>query len=573
MSRSSANASSREPGALSAMLDMAKVVIYDNEYAQVTQTLRQRPGDTQAGGARVPILSQALTDTLNVAGRDDVAHATSRPQPYAIQQSQTAADLLRAEGTPRVDVSYGRGSIVRGTLMSRDHCGGILVRADDTGVMTHIPGPLSIAFLESGGDTAEAGSSVLVDSKLAVLQLSYLTEGLSWQPIYIGTLRRGSDGEVQLDLILRANIANDTGLAFRPAALQLVSGSVRPPGVSYSVPSRMRRMKSMSENSGATAALMSHSVGNADGDGYGRSRPSPSVGSKTYLGDGGYSIYHVEEAVQLRATTQVHLQSYTDIATEMVLCLDLPTSGSVEGPLGVAPKEGYRKLEFAYQFRLANRATSDASPDRMLPRGNVALFEAHGADDLVGTFIGSSSIPSTPAGRLVRLTVGDSDRLRQASVSREEPVGTAPHPSRENYSLVTTKTTVELYVQGRVDKPTRVLLEHPSEWMQTDAAIPPAVVTLRGSTDKTSTKLPTSTGPSGAQEWVFLLHPGVDLHVCTIVAKTTSMQYIGESKVSKSRALSRRISAAASEALAVSSKATSSSKGKAAAQETSEEGD
>ncbi|HVA28350.1 MAG TPA: hypothetical protein VNF68_09230 [Candidatus Baltobacteraceae bacterium] len=204
-----------------------------------------------------------------------------------------------------------------------------------------------------------------------LLDLQYLSGGLTWHVDYVGTLSRD---ESKMALTGLVTLANASGTSFRDARLQLVAGSV------HTVPAR------------AGLKMIAHVVSAVRGDIY-----HANVAQENYFE---YHLYTLPRPTTIldKQTKQLLLLGARDIPVKKTLELRGQPNDyfSADSDLGAREPVGvYVSFE--------NRGGDLGIP---LPAGSMRIYEddSHG----LAQFVGSDAIAHTPRNGAVRLYLGNS---------------------------------------------------------------------------------------------------------------------------------------------------------------------
>jgi hypothetical protein len=201
------------------------------------------------------------------------------------------------------------------------------------------------------------------------LELTYLTEGLSWQADYVASL--APDGDT-LDLSGWVTLTNQSGTAYPGATLQLVAGEVnrvQPPG----------RM--------ALAAAL----------------PNPAMAKAPAMKEESLFEYHLytldrPTTIKDNQTKQVSLLTARNVPVHKTYTL----RGATYYYTGRYDDLG-QKLPVGVQVEFANRA--DAGLGLPLPKGVVRVYKRDSSGR--PQFLGEDAIDHTPKNETVRLTLGE----------------------------------------------------------------------------------------------------------------------------------------------------------------------
>lgn len=261
------------------------------------------------------------------------------------------------ERTPATLVTTEGGPIFRIEDELHLHHPGRVILADDTGDLTVRPA------LEWALDVGRAGDHIL--------DLSYLTGGLSWTTDYVISL---ADGREHLALSAWVSVDNRTGRTFENATLQLVAGLVN----------RVFRRPVTPHPRTARAQVM---------------EVQPSGGGFVDESLFDYHAYTLQRRVTLPAqsTKQIALH----LATEVPLTRRYVVTSSAPHALSVGRGEPQRP---AVQVRVEFDNDTDHGLGLALPAGIARVYEE--SADGASRFVGEERLEHTPAGETVSLTVG-----------------------------------------------------------------------------------------------------------------------------------------------------------------------
>ncbi|PKO84879.1 MAG: DUF4139 domain-containing protein [Betaproteobacteria bacterium HGW-Betaproteobacteria-11] len=200
------------------------LTVYNHDLALVKETRRAGlpGGEVRLAWREVAALLRPETALLRAS---DAAKLTLIEQSFDFDLL-TPAKLLekyvgREVGVVRTNPATGEEKRERALLLSAT-AGPVLRFADR--IETGVPGRL--VFTDLPADLRERPTlSMLLEAPRgnSLLELSYLTGGLSWQADYVANL--APDGKT-LDLDAWVTLSNKSGADFRQATLQLVAGSV-----------------------------------------------------------------------------------------------------------------------------------------------------------------------------------------------------------------------------------------------------------------------------------------------------------------------------------------------------------
>jgi hypothetical protein len=202
------------------------------------------------------------------------------------------------------------------------------------------------------------------------LDLSYLTNGLTWSADYVGTM---SADETHLNLTGLVTLSNNSGVAYDNAHLQLVAGAVNAP-----------------RSQAASMLKTIASVRSAD-------QYSVNMRQENYFE---YHLYTLARPTTIldKQTKQVTMLAARDIPIRKTLEL----RGSPDYYHSQQPDLGDR-IPIGVYVSFENRGGDLGIP---LPAGTVRLYksDSHGLSE----FAGADTIDHTPRNETVRLHLGDS---------------------------------------------------------------------------------------------------------------------------------------------------------------------
>ena len=291
-------------------------------------------------------------------------------------QILTPATLLkhsvgREIGVIRTHPTTGTERTVRATVLGAED--GPVLRIGDR-IETGVPGRLVFDRLPAGlrphptlvlaVDSAKAGPRPL--------EVSYLSEGLSWRGDYVATL---DAAEAHLDLKCWATLTNTSGARYAAATVKLVTGEVR------RVFDSPRDILAVGE-----ARLMA------------KAAPAPAALQRETLSE--YHLYRLPRAVTLedRQTKQVALLGAAGVAVSRAYVSTSPPHYNRRQQAGPSPSHP------DFQVKFVNAGS--AGLGLALPRGIARVYkrDSSGAMQLIG----EDRIVHTAAGREVSLSLGKS---------------------------------------------------------------------------------------------------------------------------------------------------------------------
>lgn len=215
--------------------------------------------------------------------------------------------------------------------------------------------------LELDVDSAQSGPQLL--------DLSYVTSGMSWHADYVGVL---APDEAHLSLTGLVTLSNTSGASYENARLQLIAGNVNV--APTPAPMQLRTI----------ARVVSHAAGSL-------------VRQENYFE---YHLYTLERPTTIldKQTKQVTLLSARDVPVHKTLEL----RGAPDYYRNEEPDLGER-LPVGVYISFENRGGDLGIP---LPAGIVRIYKTDSQN--ISQFLGSDSIDHTPKNETVRLHMGDS---------------------------------------------------------------------------------------------------------------------------------------------------------------------
>lgn len=309
------------------------------------------------------------------------------PQGTIVLEQNYAYDLVNSDALLRryidqnIQVTTDDGTVYAGQLLSGRGGDLILSQADGQVVVVRSAAVRDIRFPElPDGLITRPTLRWLVQAAQAgeqLVELTYLTGGLSWTADYIILLGAGNQ---TLDLNGWVTLNNTSGTTYRDAQLKLVAGDVA------RLPSPQVRMEMMDE-----MAVMPMAA------------PEPSVAQREFFE---YRLYEITRPVTIgdNETKQVEFVTGAQVPAITFYVFDAS-----------APFYGYgRPITDRYYFDtgvtnvqsfLEFSTGEDEGLDADLPAGRVRVYQ----EDIDGAalLIGENRIDHTPKGELVRLYLGN----------------------------------------------------------------------------------------------------------------------------------------------------------------------
>lgn len=262
------------------------------------------------------------------------------------------------------------------------------------------------------------------------VQLSYLTNGLTWRADYVAEL---NDAENMINLSGWVTLTNTSGVAYKNADINFVAGSVN-----RVMPPRPRPMMMR-----ANMAMMDAAA------------PETAMGQEQLMD---YHLYSLGRKTDINSnqTKQLALLSAPQVMArkEYKFTNIVPAFRGKNGPAEFKTRSAEVRLQFDNN-KVSNLGIA-------LPAGIVRVYKADSKQNVF--FVGEDSIKHTPENEKVRLTLGEAFDV---TVSGKE---TAYTPfSEKSYEAVyslTFKNAKETPVQARY------VQDFTNEWTVTTSSIP-----------------------------------------------------------------------------------------------------
>ena len=269
----------------------------------------------------------------------------------------------------RTNTATGQISQVAAEVLSTQ--GGVVVKINNQ-IETNPAGQFIFAAVPSGL-RAEPTLTTLVNNRIAnasIYELSYLTQGLSWQADYVAELT----SDKTLDLASWVTLTNNSNTQYSNAQIQLVAGDVN--RVQAAVPNaRIMLMKSeMSEASVTTEDLMEFKLYN--------------LPRKTTLANA--------------QTKQVALFNAANVICEQQLIFEPATINSYSQYNGTTSSED--TLKPTVKLNIKNDKKSQLG--LALPKGTVRVYKRDSQGN--AQFVGEDALNHTAENQMVSLTLGKS---------------------------------------------------------------------------------------------------------------------------------------------------------------------
>ena len=202
------------------------------------------------------------------------------------------------------------------------------------------------------------------------VELSYITEGLSWQADYVAVI----DSEDMLDLTAWVTLDNRSGRAYQDARLKLVAGDVK-------------RVSSEQFNRGGRGEKMYMAMD---------AMPSNGFAEETVFE---YHLYTLGRPTTVLHREKTQIELFAETGTEA-------TRRYLFGSWYQHDDAEPRALDVSLEFM----NSQDKGPGVPLPKGIVRVYMEDGSGQL--QFAGEDRIPHTPEDEEVRLKVGETFDLR-----------------------------------------------------------------------------------------------------------------------------------------------------------------
>ena len=275
--------------------------------------------------------------------------------------------------------------------------------------------------------------SVLIDNDAAgsqLLELSYLSGGLSWQADYVAKL---STDENHLDLNGWVTLRNHSGASYKNAQLQLVAGDVNRVQTAQPTRSDMVLMESRAK--------------------------VPAMQQEALFEYHLYTLGHKTDVLQ-NQTKQVALLSANDIPVKKEYLLQGQPHYYYQQTGIIA-----EKLKVGVYVEFDNKQANNLGMP--LPRGIVRVYK----DDSVGSsqFIGEDQIDHTPKDETIKLKLGDAFDVtatkKQTSYEKKTSFGKYDHSSVSAYEI-------EIHNAKDEDVTVKVLEPVPGDWEMEETNFP-----------------------------------------------------------------------------------------------------
>lgn len=251
-----------------------------------------------------------------------------------------------------------------------------------------------------------------------LLELSYLTGGLSWKADYVAALNPKED---KLDLSAWVTLTNTSGTSYQNAKLQLVAGDVN------RVHERSPRTLMMQKTTDAIAA-------------------APSMTEESLLE---YHLYTLEQKTDIaeNQTKQVALLSASSIPVRKSLLLQGADYyyGANYGDLG-------QKLKVSVFVEFDNKEA--AKLGMPLPKGIMRVYKQDSQGN--SQFVGEDQIDHTPKNETVKLKLGDAFDV--TADKKQIDFKVLPRPAKGNNAY---ESAYEILLKNAKDEAVMVTVQEP----------------------------------------------------------------------------------------------------------------
>lgn len=334
---------------------------------------------------------------------------------------ETIEGTLMSSPTAVVDSGNGQGMTYNGMVLKTAD-GRILLDPSGEVEVPAIPeGMISRPTLKWMLQANSAGS--------AQVELSYLTQGMSWQSDYVLTLGSAS----KADMRGWVTLTNNSGKTFKDAKLKLIAGDVQ----------RAQAPRTPGAFSRSGAADLAF---------------APPQFSEESLFE--YHMYTLQRPASVRNNEmkQVSLFEASGITFEKKLIIDSMLNFGMyypsEGEVGTGDIKPLAKVEF--------KNTKENDLGIPLPKGRVKVYQRDGAGSV--QMVGEDSIDHTPKDERLSLTLGRSFDVR----------ATRKRTKFKQVGLRWFEETFEIEVRNRKDVAERVYVyeRHFWEWSVPKTSIP-----------------------------------------------------------------------------------------------------
>ena len=358
--------------------ESASLTVYNGGFA-VVREVRTVPLSRGLVSVRFEGVPSRIDPTsLSLASLSQPGSVSVREQNYQYNLVSTQSVLDAAVGQ-RIRLVRQIGERVvseEGVLISQPGQGRI-VRLDDGRVLVDPDGTIELTSLPDG---LLSRPSLLWQLQSTAqgpqrIEARYLTDGITWKADYVAVV---NDDETALDLTGWVTLDNQSGAAYRGAALQLIAGDVR----------RVQPQQPRYRDQGMVYDAVAVQAASA---------PTEEAFFEYHL-----YTFPTPTDIAERETKQMELLAAQNVGTARRLVVD--ASGSYF-PFyrPVRPGASGEERSAAVVMTLAN--TEANRMGMPLPAGTVRVYKADARGNL--QFLGEDRIEHTPRGETLRLYVGD----------------------------------------------------------------------------------------------------------------------------------------------------------------------
>lgn len=396
------------------------LTVYNQDLALIRDTRRVtlKQGVQDLAWRDVSAQLRAETALLNAG------HAARNPAAIRLLEQNFDFDLLSPQKLLEKQVGQkvriirthpgsGAESTEEATLLAAND--GVVLQFADR-IETHPPGRLAFQTLPQ--NLRDRPTLVMrLDAQTAgpqILELSYLSAGLSWQADYVGEL---AADESMLELAGWVTLSNHSGTSYPNARLQLVAGDVQT--VRNAMQDRARRAQPM-----MLAA-------------------APAMQEETLFD---YHLYTLDQPTDIKdhQSKQLALLNASHIPVKKEYLLTTPVSSFRSSTVG-----SVQKLNIDSRIEFVNQGGQLGIP---LPRGVLRLYkkDSQGA----GQFIGEDRIDHTARNQTVRAKLGSAFDLsaerRQTDYKRLSATGPGQMEQSESAYAITVRNAKDQAVKLRI---------------------------------------------------------------------------------------------------------------------------
>lgn len=296
----------------------------------------------------------------------------------------------------------------------------------DYGIETAFPGRIIYSEIPAGLRTKP---TLVIDVNSAQaaqdkeLELSYLTNGLSWKADYVAEI----NGDEDLNLTGWITLKNESGTDYENASVQLIAGSVNQ--VSSYV---MRPVMAMRNMKAAGMVAMAEDSAAA---------PSSEAFADYYL----YTL-PIKTTLRDNQSKQVSLMNKDNVKYDKIYRLTSPLYLNLN-----QTESRFEKANPSVIYKLEN--TKEKGLGEALPKGVVRFFEKDNRGSR--QFIGENNLPSLAEGEKTELRIGQVfDVYAQGEVS-----------SAEKIAEDTTQATIEITISNAKNENVQIEYEQNFGWV------------------------------------------------------------------------------------------------------------